>query len=75
MNPLAHWSRQEVWDYLAREGVPYNPLFDKSYASIGDTVTTSTTSDPNNVCFLFFSFLLILSFLLGEYFLLGYLSV
>lgn len=45
VNPLAHWSREEVWDYLAREGVPYNPLFDQSYASIGDTVTTSKTTD------------------------------
>lgn len=45
VNPLAHWTRQEVWDYLAREGVPYNPLFDKSYASIGDSVTTSKTTD------------------------------
>jgi len=48
VNPLAHWTRQEVWDYLAREGVPYNPLFDKSYASIGDTVTTSQTTDPSS---------------------------
>lgn len=45
VNPLAHWTRQEVWDYLTREGVPYNPLFDKSYASIGDTVTTTKTTD------------------------------
>lgn len=48
VNPMAHWTRQEVWDYLAREGVPYNPLFDKSYASIGDSVTTSQTNDVNN---------------------------
>jgi len=45
VNPLAHWTRQEVWDYLSRENVPYNPLFDKSYASIGDTVTTTQTTD------------------------------
>jgi len=45
VNPLAHWSREEVWAYLSREGVPYNPLFDKSYASIGDTVTTTKTTD------------------------------
>jgi len=47
VNPLAHWSREEVWAYLSREGVPYNPLFDKSYASIGDTVTTTKTTDLN----------------------------
>jgi phosphoadenosine phosphosulfate reductase len=47
VNPLAHWTREEVWAYLRREGVPYNPLFDKSYGSIGDTVTTSQTADPS----------------------------
>lgn len=41
VNPLAHWSKEEVWAYLRREGVPYNPLFDRSYASIGDSVTTA----------------------------------
>jgi len=45
VNPLAHWTREEVWAYLAREGVPYNPLFDQSYASVGDTVTTTKTTD------------------------------
>ena len=49
VNPLAHWTREEVWAYLRREGVPYNPLFDKSYGSIGDTVTTSQTADPSAV--------------------------
>jgi len=47
VNPLAHWSREEVWSYLSREGVPYNPLFDQSYTSIGDTVTTTRTDDLN----------------------------
>jgi len=45
VNPLAHWTREEVWSYLSREDVPYNPLFDQSYASIGDTVTTTITTD------------------------------
>jgi len=46
VNPLAFWTREEIWNYLKRENVPYNPLFDKSYTSIGDSVTT-TISDPN----------------------------
>lgn len=48
VNPLAHWTRQEVWDYLARENVPYNPLFDRSYTSIGDSVTTAVAADPTS---------------------------
>jgi len=47
VNPLAYWSKDEIWSYLRREGVPYNPLFDKSYTSIGDSVTTKQNADPN----------------------------
>lgn len=34
-NPLADWSEQEVWDYLRQHEVPYNPLHDQGYPSIG----------------------------------------
>lgn len=34
-NPLANWSSQEVWDYIRALGVPYNPLHEKGYISIG----------------------------------------
>jgi phosphoadenosine phosphosulfate reductase len=34
-NPLADWSQQDVWRYIARHDVPYNPLHDRGYASIG----------------------------------------
>jgi phosphoadenosine phosphosulfate reductase len=35
MNPLAFWSREQVWDYIKREQLPYNPLHDRGYRSIG----------------------------------------
>lgn len=35
LNPMARWSRKEVWDCLHREGIPYNPLHDQGYRSIG----------------------------------------
>ena len=35
INPLATWSRAQVWDYIERRGLPYNPLYDDGYASIG----------------------------------------
>jgi len=47
VNPLAFWTKEEVWNYLKAEGVPYNPLFDKSYTSIGDSVNTKRSDDPN----------------------------
>jgi phosphoadenosine phosphosulfate reductase len=34
-NPLADWTEDAVWDYIARNEVPYNPLHDRGYASIG----------------------------------------
>lgn len=34
-NPLADWSEDDVWHYLRSHQVPYNPLHDKGYPSIG----------------------------------------
>ncbi len=34
-NPLADWSEQDVWNYIRANKVPYNPLHDKGYPSIG----------------------------------------
>lgn len=33
--------------------MPYNPLFDRSYTSIGDIVTTVQNDDPSKVRFTF----------------------
>src|SRR5574341_1578983 len=35
INPLATWSSQEVWEYIKLYEVPYNPLYDHGYGSIG----------------------------------------
>jgi phosphoadenosine phosphosulfate reductase len=35
INPLAAWTRQKVWDYIVRHNLPYHPLYDEGYASIG----------------------------------------
>jgi phosphoadenosine phosphosulfate reductase len=35
VNPIANWSREQVWDYIVKNKVPYNELYDKGYASIG----------------------------------------
>jgi len=34
-NPLADWSEDEVWHYIRGNNVPYNPLHDRGYPSIG----------------------------------------
>ena len=39
-NPLADWSDDDCWAYIRERGLPYNPLHDQGYASIGDTHST-----------------------------------
>jgi phosphoadenosine phosphosulfate reductase len=39
--PLADWSEQDVWRYIVENDVPYHPLHDRGYASIGCTHCTS----------------------------------
>jgi phosphoadenosine phosphosulfate reductase len=34
-NPLADWSEAQVWAYLRERAVPYNPLHERGYPSIG----------------------------------------
>jgi phosphoadenosine phosphosulfate reductase len=34
-NPLADWSEEDVWNYIRANNVPYNPLHDRGYPSIG----------------------------------------
>jgi len=35
INPLARWSTRDVWNYINEYDIPYNPLYDNGYASIG----------------------------------------
>jgi phosphoadenosine phosphosulfate reductase len=35
VNPLADWDERDVWRYISRHELPYNPLHDQGYASIG----------------------------------------
>lgn len=35
VNPLANWTKKEVWKLITDENIPYNPLHDQGYTSIG----------------------------------------
>ena len=35
VNPIADWTKDEVWDYIRANDVPYHALFDQGYTSIG----------------------------------------
>jgi phosphoadenosine phosphosulfate reductase len=41
VNPLARWTWQDVWTYIRVYEVPYNPLHDQNYPSIGCTYCTA----------------------------------
>jgi phosphoadenosine phosphosulfate reductase len=40
LNPLADWADEEVWSYISENDVPYNPLHDAGYPSLGCTHCT-----------------------------------
>jgi phosphoadenosine phosphosulfate reductase len=40
LNPLADWTQAQVWEYIHANDVPYNPLHDNFFPSIGCSVCT-----------------------------------
>jgi phosphoadenosine phosphosulfate reductase len=40
MNPLAFWSFEDCWSYLRKHNVPYHPLHDVGFSSLGDMHST-----------------------------------
>jgi phosphoadenosine phosphosulfate reductase len=41
VNPLIAWTTKDVWDHVFKHQVPYNPLHDQGYPSIGCLPCTS----------------------------------
>jgi phosphoadenosine phosphosulfate reductase len=35
ISPLANWTKQQVWQFIGDHDVPYNPLHDQGYPSVG----------------------------------------
>lgn len=35
ISPLANWTNKDVWKRITDQGVPYNPLHDQNYPSVG----------------------------------------
>lgn len=44
LNPMANWSRDAVWKYIHEHKIPYNPLHDQGYRSIGCQPCTRATA-------------------------------
>ena len=45
LNPLADWDDKRVWNYIKDHHVPYNPLHDQGYPSIGCMPCTSVPGE------------------------------
>ncbi len=35
INPLLNWTKKDVWSFIVKNDVPYNPMHDEGYPSIG----------------------------------------
>jgi phosphoadenosine phosphosulfate reductase len=49
LNPLLEWSTAEVWSYIREHRVPYHPLHDQGYPSIGCAPCTRAVKDGEDL--------------------------
>ncbi len=45
INPLLSWTRKDVWNFIVKHDIPYNPLHDQGYPSIGCWPCTQPVAD------------------------------
>jgi phosphoadenosine phosphosulfate reductase len=45
INPLLSWTKKDVWNFITKHDVPYNPLHDQNYPSIGCWPCTRPITD------------------------------
>jgi phosphoadenylyl-sulfate reductase (thioredoxin) len=50
-NPIAYWTLEDTFDYLAKYKCPYHPLHEKGYPSIGDAKDTIPVPEDGSVRF------------------------
>lgn len=46
--PIVDWTDRDVHQYLGKHDLPYHPLWEKGYLSIGDTHTSHSVTDVSN---------------------------
>jgi phosphoadenosine phosphosulfate reductase len=47
LNPILTWQEREVWEYLALNQVPVNPVYGRGYRSLGCAPCTKITAGPD----------------------------
>ena len=45
INPLLSWTKKDVWGFILKHDIPYNPLHDQGYPSIGCWPCTGPVAD------------------------------
>ena len=45
LHPIADWTDRDIGHYLQRHGLPYHPLWERGYVSVGDIHTTRPLGD------------------------------
>jgi len=48
INPLLSWTKKDVWNFIHKHDVPYNPLHNQGYPSIGCWPCTRPVSDEED---------------------------
>jgi len=49
VHPIADWSDRDVHDYLRRHDLPYHPLWERGYVSIGDVHSTRSLAEVDSI--------------------------
>jgi phosphoadenosine phosphosulfate reductase len=47
VHPILHFTEKDIWDYIKYRKVPYNPLYDKGYRSLGEKEFTKPVINSN----------------------------
>ncbi len=55
-NPIAYWTLEDTFDYIAKYNVPHHPLHAKGYPSIGDAKDTIPIPEDGSTRFVDFKF-------------------
>ncbi len=49
INPLINWNIEDLWDYIRQNKIPYNPLHDQGFPSIGCQPCTRATEPGEDI--------------------------
>ncbi|MEM7283036.1 MAG: phosphoadenylyl-sulfate reductase [Pseudomonadota bacterium] len=49
VHPILDWSDKDVYSYLTKHDLPYHPLWEQGYVSIGDVHTTKSLAEVSDI--------------------------